>query len=121
MANKGKCIFCHDTSQTPDHKSCDCPILKKLRLQLAKRSDTAYQEAASRVTAQVAPTPSAPTLAPAPPPVPPLPSDLAGGSTVLPSGFSAAAELDAYDSGYDYDYEGKAHGVMYTNGGPRSI
>ena len=109
VANKGTCMFCHGTSRTPAHKSRDCPILKKLGLQFTKRSDAAPQKAASRVTAASAPTPS-----PEPASVSPPPADTAGGTTVIPGGFLAAAELDAYDSGDDYNYEGKLDGAMFN-------
>ncbi len=45
--NKGKCMFCHDSARNANHKSCDCPILKKLCLKLIKQTDSDKVEAAS--------------------------------------------------------------------------
>ncbi len=33
---KGKCMMCIDTARNPDHKTCNCPILKKLGFKRVK-------------------------------------------------------------------------------------
>ncbi len=47
MENKGKCMFCHDTAHNTDHKTCYCPILKKLGVKIKKRIKVDNCEAAS--------------------------------------------------------------------------
>ncbi len=105
--NKDKCMFCHDSAHNANHKSHDCPILKKLGLKLVKRTDSNKVDAASWVTAQ----PTGDTTKPAQTPAPA--SDATSGSGSLPGGFSAAAEPVLYDSGDDYNYTGKSSGSMY--------
>ncbi len=100
-------MFCHDTAHNTDHKSHDCPILKKLGFKLEKRSDLDNANAASRVTAPPAPDSTKPAPASAPS------SDNTSGSASLPGGFSALAEPDSYNLWDDYDYEGKFTGSMY--------
>ncbi len=72
--NKGKCMFCHDTACNSDHKSRDCPILKKLGFKLEKRTslDNAGGDAASRVTAPPAGDASKPACPQPPLWMPPL-------------------------------------------------
>jgi hypothetical protein len=108
--NKGKCMLCHDTTRNSDHKSRDCPILKKLGFKLEKRmvSDNAVGDAASHVTAPPAGNVSRPAPAPAPA------SDATSGSGSIPGAYAAAAEPDSYDSGDDYDYKGKSSSLMYS-------
>jgi hypothetical protein len=105
--NKGKGMFCHNTARNTDHKSHDCPILKKLSFKLEKRSDSDNANAASRVTAP----PTLDSAKPAPALAPSL--DNTSGSASLPGGFSALAETDSYNYGDDYNYKGKLTGSMY--------
>jgi hypothetical protein len=100
-------MFCHNTTRNTDHKSGDCPILKKLGFKLEKRSDLDNANAALRVTAPPAPD----SAKPAPASAPPL--DNTSGSASLPGNFSALAETDSLDSGDDYNYEEKSTGLMY--------
>ncbi len=106
--NKGKCMFCHDSARNANHMSRDCPILKKLGLKLVKRTDSDKAETASQDTAP--PTSDTTKLAQTPAPA----SDATSGSGFFPGGISAAAEPVSYDSGGDYDYEGKLSGWMYS-------
>jgi hypothetical protein len=95
-------MFCHDTARNMDHKKRDCPILKKLGVKIEKRTEANNRNAASCV-AKDNPSP-APTLASSA--NPPLPLDNSGGNSSLSGGFLAIAELGAYNSGNEYDYEG---------------
>jgi hypothetical protein len=100
-------MFCHDSACNANHKSRDCPILKKLGLKLEKRSDSDKADAASCVTT---PSPGNTTM-PAQTPAPT--SDATSGLGSLLGGFSAVAEPVSYDSGANYDYKGKSSGSMY--------
>jgi hypothetical protein len=104
-------MFCHNTAHNSDHKTSDCPILKKLGLKLEKRSELDSNiDTASRVT-----TPPAAKSAKLAAATPVPSSDTVSGSASLLGGFSAAAEQDSYDSGDDYDYKGKSSGLMYLS------
>jgi hypothetical protein len=109
--NKGKCMFCHKTARNSDHKTRDCPILKKLGLKLEKRSklDSNIDATSTVMAPPVAEStkPAAATPAPS--------SDAVSGLASLPGGFSAAAEQDLYDLGHEYDYKGKSSGSMYSS------
>jgi hypothetical protein len=107
LENKGKCVFCHDFARNANHKSRDCPILKKLGLKMIKWTDSDKADAASWVTAP----PTGDTTKPAQTPAPASHATSSLGS--LPGGFSAAAEPVLYNSGEDYDNEGKSSGSMY--------
>jgi hypothetical protein len=100
-------MFCHDSACNVNHKSCDCPIFKKLGLKLVKRMDSDKADAASWITTQ----PTGNTTKPAQTPAPAADTTSSLGS--LPGGFSAAAEPVSYDSGDNYDYKGKSTGSMY--------
>ena len=108
-------MICFGTARNPEHHTCDCPILKNLGYKLEKHSgsDSSAREAASRVATNAgsATTESAPAPAPAPSP------ESQPGSASTPGAFSAATEPESYDSGHEFDYEGKANGVMYDTGG----
>ena len=106
-----KCMICHNTSNKPAHHSKDCPILKQIGLKLVKRTPSDGGDAASR-SASAAPSP-APPSAPAPPPAPAAPP-IDGGSTGTPGAFTAVTEPDSYDSGDEFDYEGKYEGSLYS-------
>jgi hypothetical protein len=105
--------MCLDTAHDPIHKTCDCPILKKIGLKLEKQA--AANNAASHVTTDATtPTPSA---------IPPSAStpltDNQSGSATIPGGFTALAEQALYDSGDEFDGEGnKANGAMYGSANP---
>jgi hypothetical protein len=104
-------MFCHDTARNSDHKSRDCLILKKLGFKLEKRtgSDNTGGDAASCVTAP----PAGDALKPASSPAPTL--DATTGSETIPGTYAATAEPDSYDSGDDYDYEGRSiSGLTYS-------
>jgi hypothetical protein len=107
--NYGKCMFCHDTACNSDHKSRNCPILKKLGFKLEKRtgSDNAGGDATSCVAAPPAGDASKPTSSPAPA------LDATTGSETIPGAYAAAAEPDSYDLGDNYDYEGRSSGLTY--------
>jgi hypothetical protein len=107
LENKGKCMFCHNSVHNANHKSRDCPILKKLGFKLEKLADFNKADAASWVTA----LPTGNTTMPAQTPAPA--SDTTSDLGSLHGSFSAAAEPDLYDSGEDYNYEGKSSGLMY--------
>jgi hypothetical protein len=101
-------MFCHDTVRNTNHKTKDCPILKKLGMKLDKCTDANNREAASRAALEM------PAPAPAPTSNAPPASDATVGSSSVPWGFSAAAKGDAFDSGDEYEYEGKWPGAMYS-------
>jgi hypothetical protein len=101
-------MFCHDSARNANHKSHDCPFLKKLGFKLGKRMDFDKADAASWVTAP----PTGNTTKPAQTPAPA--SNTTSGSGSLPGSFSATAKPVSYDSGDNYDYEGKSSGSMYS-------
>ena len=110
-------MICHGTARQPEHLTRACPILKNLGYQLEKRSgsESSGLDAASRVATD-ATTGSAP--APAPPPA----AELQPGSASAPGAFSASTKHESYDSGDEFDYDGKADGVMYdTTGGKTNV
>jgi hypothetical protein len=90
-------MFFQDSACNPNHKSRDCPILKKLGFKLEKRTDFDKIDAASWVTTPPTGDTTKPTQTPAPA------SNATLGLESLPGGFSAAAEPDSYDSEDDYD------------------
>jgi hypothetical protein len=108
-------MICHGTARNPEHLTCDCPILKNLGYKLEKRSgsDTPARDMASRaaVDAGSATAGAAPVPAPAPP------AESLPGSLSAPGAFSASTEHASYDSGDEFDYEGKANGAMCDAGG----
>jgi hypothetical protein len=106
--NKGKCMFCHNTVHNTNHKTKDCPILKKLGMKLEKHTDVNNCLVASCVASAM------PAPAPAPASIAPLAPDTTVGSSSVPGGFLVAAEGDAFDSGNDYEYEGNWSGAMYS-------
>jgi hypothetical protein len=101
-------MFCHNTVQSTDHRTKDCPILKKLGMKLEKVTDVDNQEAASRIALEML----APALAPASNVLPAFNATV--GSSSDPGGLSVAAKRDAFDSGDEYEYEGKWSGAMYS-------
>jgi hypothetical protein len=107
--NSNKCLICDKTFRYKAHSLKECPILKRIGYKLVKikrlASDT---NAASRVGNDS--TPSAPTPAPAPVT---SPSD-SGGLTLAPGAFTVATVADSYDSGTDFEYEGKDEGKLYV-------
>ena len=108
---KGKCMICFDTARN-EHNTCDCPIMKNLGFKIEKRVPSADnpRDAASRAATETPPSQSPlPAPSTAPTPTPP-PTDSRPGSAVVPGAFSAATE---YDSGDEFDYEGKSDGAMY--------
>jgi hypothetical protein len=107
LENKGKCMLCHNSARNANHKTHDCPILKKLGFKLEKRTDSDKADATSWVTTP----PTGDTTKPAQTPA--SASDATSGLGSLPGSFSAAAEPDLYDSGDNYDYKGKSRGSMY--------
>ena len=109
---KGKCMFCFSTARN-DHNTCDCPIIKNLGFKLEKRnpSSTTPRDAASHVTTEVPPPNSTPS--PTSPPTPLPTGGSQSGSAAIPGAFSAVTET-TYDSGDEFDYEGKSEGVMYV-------
>ena len=99
------------TSNKPAHHTKDCPILKQIGLKLVKRTPANGSDAASRVDESPAPAPA---------PAPPAPSPSAdGGSAATPGAFRAATEAASYDSGEEFDFEGKYEGSVYSSK-PRS-
>ena len=110
------CMICHNTSNKGGHHSKDCPILKQIGLKLVKRTPADGNDAASRVGESPAPAPPSAPIPPSPAPA----SD--GGSTNTPGAFTAATEQESYDSGDEYDYEGKYEGSVYSGsaGKPRN-
>jgi hypothetical protein len=49
----------------------------------------------------------------------PLPDNQSGSATI-PGGFTASAEQASYDSGDEFNYEGKANGAMYGSANPNA-
>ena len=107
-----RCMICHNTSNKPPHHSAHCPILNKLGLKLVKRTP-ADGDAASRV-GNVRSAPVPPVSAAAPAPMPSSTVGGSGGSTSTPGAFTAATDLETYDSGDEYDYEGKYEGKVFS-------
>ena len=108
-------MVCFGTARNPEHHTCNCPILKNLSYKLEKRSGSipSAREAASRVTTDAGLTATGSAPAPAPLPSP----ESQPGSALIPGAFSAATEPESYDSGDEFDYKGKADGVMYDTRG----
>ncbi len=101
-------MFCHNTARNADHKTKDCPILKKLGMKLEKRTDADNRNTASCIASEM------PAPAPAPASNAPPASNTTVESSLVPGGFLAAAERDAFDSGDEYEYEGKSSGAIYS-------
>ncbi len=113
--NSEKCMVCHNTSTKPAHHTKDCPILKQLGFKLVKRTPADGGDAASRVGESPPPAPA--PAAPAPAPAVSVDGGLDGAGT--PGAFTAATEADSYESGEEFDYEGKYEESVY-NGKPKS-
>ncbi len=47
LENKSKCMLCHNSARNTNHKTHDCPILKKLGFKLEKRTDSDKANATS--------------------------------------------------------------------------
>jgi hypothetical protein len=104
--------MCFDTARNPYHKTCNCPILKKLGFKIVKRTaaNSAPRDATLRVATDA--TTPAPATTPSSASVPSL--DKQSGSALIPGAFSTLADQASYDSGNKFDYEGKAEGAMYV-------
>ncbi len=110
-----KCMVCHNTSNKPPHHSTNCPILNRIGLKLVKRTP-ADGNAASQVGKVVPPTSTH-----AAPLVPTTPTEAGrGGSASTPGAFTAATELDTYNSGNEFNYEGKYKGKVYQANSAKS-
>ncbi len=96
-----KCLVCHNTSNKLAHHTKDCPILKQLGLKLVKCIPADGGDAASCVSERPAPAPT------------PAPS-ADGGSAGTPGAFMAATKAESYDSGEEFDYEGKYKRLVYS-------
>jgi hypothetical protein len=107
--NHGKYLLCHDTACNTNHKTQDCPILKKVGLEFEKQTDA---DNASLVAADA--LDSSPSSVPPPPTSGSLPSDTSGSSST-PDTFTASTAPDLYESGKEFDYEGKWNGVFYVS------
>jgi hypothetical protein len=110
---KGKCMMCFDMARNPDHKTCNCPILKKLGFKLMKRmaANNAPRDAALQVATDA--TTPAPAATPSSASIPS--SNKQSGSASIPGAFSASADQASYDYGDEFDYEGKTVGAMYID------
>jgi hypothetical protein len=106
-AGLGTCMICHGTARNPEHLTCDCPILKNLGYKIEKRSgsDTPARDVASRVATDAGSATAGSAPAPAP-------TESQPGSASAPGAFSASTEHESYDSGDEFDNEGKAGGAM---------
>jgi hypothetical protein len=105
-------MICHGTARNPEHSTCDCPILKNLGYKIEKRSG-ADRDAASRAATDATTKSS---QVPTPPP-----TDAAQpGSDSAPGAFTVSTEDLSFDSGDEFDYEGKGDGVMYGTVGKSS-
>ena len=100
-------MICHGTARNPEHLTCDCPILKNLGYKIEKRSgsDTPARDVASRVATDAGSATAGSAPAPAP-------TESQPGSASAPGAFSASTEHESYDSGDEFDNEGKAGGAM---------
>ncbi len=107
--NRCKCLLYHDTACDTDHKTRDCPILKRIGLKFEKQTDA---DNASQVVADA--LDSSPSPAPPPPTLGTLPLDTSGSSST-PGTFTASTALDLYDSGKEFDYEGKWDSMFYVS------
>ncbi len=107
--NYGNFMFCHNSAHSTDQKSHDCLILKNLGVKIEKRTEADNCKAVSCVAKEASMHAPATTSLSNPPPM----SDNMAGSDSLPGGFSASTEVGTYDSGNEYDYEGKWSDAMY--------
>ena len=69
-------------------------------------SEPSNRDAASRVETDA-------TTKSAPAPAPSLAAESQPGSASVPGAFTASTENDSFDSGDEFDYEGKSDGAMY--------
>jgi len=108
-------MICHGKAHNPEHLTRDCPILKNLGHKTEKRSgsDTQAHDAASPVATDAGSATAGTAPAPAPAPT----AESQPGSASAPGTFSASTEHESYDSGDEFNYEGKAGGAMYDTGG----
>ncbi len=104
-----KCLICYNTSRDKAHSSKDCPILKRIGYKLVKIKHSALDTNAAFCVGNDS-TPSASTPAPAPVT---SPSD-SGGSNLALGAFTVATVADSYNSGSDFEYEGKHKGKLYV-------
>jgi hypothetical protein len=102
-----KCLICWNTSCSKAHSSKDCPILKRIGFKLVKRT-LPNTNAMSCVGNDGPPTSQTPAPMPAP-----TPSD-SGGSGSAPGAFTVAMDPESYNSGNDFEYEGKHKGKLYV-------
>ncbi len=103
-----KCLICHNSAQGNRHSPLKCPILKKLGLKLEKRSAA---DKSNNLAARIAFNDSSNTVTtPAPAPAPAS----NGRSTNIPGACTASTEAGSYDSGEEFDYEGKYEGSFYA-------
>jgi hypothetical protein len=114
--NKGKCLLCFNSACNTDHKTCNCPILKKLGLKFEKRSHAgnSTHDNVSRVATYVAGT--SPSPAP-PPPTSGIHSLDNSSSSSIPGTFTASTDAESYDLGEEFNYEGKCEGAFYSPSG----
>jgi hypothetical protein len=104
VQQKGQSLFCFNTSTSnPDHKMRECPILSKVGLKFEKLPP---RNAASSVATDGASASPSPSPTPSPAPGPSNNSEVTGSGSV-PEAFTASTEPETYDSGNEYDYEGK--------------
>jgi hypothetical protein len=109
---KGKYMMCFDTARNPNHKTCNCPILKKLGFILVKwtAANNAPQDAASQVATDA--TTPAPAATPSSASIPSSDKQSCC-SASIPGAFSALADQASYDSSDEFDYGGETEGTMY--------
>ena len=114
---KGTCMICYGTARNPEQLTRDCPILKNLCYKLEKLlgSDSSIGDVASWVATDAA------MAWPAPAPTPAPSAGSQPGFALAPGAFSASTKHVSYDSGDEFNYEGKADGAMYdTRGKPNN-
>jgi hypothetical protein len=100
-----KCLICWNTSRNKAHSSKDCPILKRIGFKLVKCT-LSNTNATSCIGNNGPPTAQTPAPAPAPAP------SGSGGLGLAPGAFTVATEPESYDSGNDFEYEGKHKGKL---------
>jgi hypothetical protein len=100
-----KCVICHKLAQEKKHPTAKCHILKKLGIKIQKQS------AADNSNKSAAPAPVASegssTPTPPPAPAPARASDTGGGSRNISGACTASTEAETYNSGDEFDSEGK--------------
>jgi hypothetical protein len=89
-------------------------IFDLIDIKQLEQESVVSRDTASRVASTTSP---APAQGENPPPAPAQPTDSHSSSASIPGAITASTEQGSYDSGDEFDYEGKAEGMMYGSAG----